>query len=266
MNAVGISRALWRYRGFVGATVLREFALRYRGSALGVAWTVLQPIATVLIFTIVFAEIMQARLPGVTDAYGYGIYLCSGMFVWSMFAEIVQRGLGMFVDFGNMLKKSSFPRSSVPLIVVLSALLNFALTFGVFLAFLGAFGRFPGVVVLAAIPVILVFVALGVGLAVLLGTLNVFLRDIGQFTVAFLQLWFWLTPIVYPAKALPAFAADWLKFNPAAPLIAAMQDIFVEARVPDWSTFAGPIACAAVALLLAALTFRAYSGELVDEL
>lgn len=266
MNALGMGRALWRYRGFVLATVRREFQLRYRGSALGFLWNLIQPIGTVVIFTVVFAQVMQARLAGVDNIYGYGVYLCSGMFVWALFAEIVQRGLNMFIDFGNMLKKSSFPRSSVPLIVVLSALLNFAITFAIFLLFLVLIGRFPGVVTLASLPVIGIFLLLGVGLAVLLGTLNVFLRDIGQVVVIVLQFWFWLTPIVYPAKALPEFAHAWLRFNPAAPLITAMHDIFVDAKMPDWSTFGVPVGCAALALTLAALTFRAYSWELVDEL
>jgi lipopolysaccharide transport system permease protein len=266
MNAVGMTKALWRYRGFVIGTVVREFQLRYRGSALGFLWNLIQPLGTVFIFTVVFAQIMQARLPGVNDVYGYGVFLCSGMFVWGMFGEIVQRGLNMFIDFGNMLKKSSFPRSSVPVIIVLSALLNFAMTFGIFLLFLVIIGRFPGFIAFAAVPVIVVFLLLAVGLAVLLGTLNVFLRDIGQAIVIALQFWFWLTPIVYPEKALPDFARGWLEFNPAAPLIAAMHAIFVDARMPDWSTFTLPIACGAGALLLAALTFRAYSGELVDEL
>ena len=84
--------------------------------------------------------------------------------------------------------------------------------------------------------------------------------------VIVLQFWFWLTPIVYPEKALPEFAHEWLKLNPAAPLISAMHDIFVDARVPDWSTLMLPVTCAVVALVLAALAFRAYSGELVDEL
>jgi lipopolysaccharide transport system permease protein len=266
MNALGMSRALWRYRGFVLATVGREFQLRYRGSALGFLWNLIQPIGTVVIFTVVFAQVMQARLAGVDSIYGYGVYLCSGMFVWAMFAEIVQRGLNMFIDFGNMLKKASFPRSSVPLIVVLSALLNFAIIFTIFLVFLALIGRFPGAIALASLPVIGVFLLLAVGLAVLLGTLNVFLRDIGQAIVIILQFWFWLTPIVYPEKALPEFALAWLKVNPVAPLITAMHNIFVDAKMPDWSTFGVPAACAVVALILGALTFRAYSWELVDEL
>jgi lipopolysaccharide transport system permease protein len=266
MNPVGITKGLWRYRGFVIATVVREFQLRYRGSALGFLWNLIQPIGTVFIFTVVFAQVMRARIAGVDDVYGYGVYLCAGMFVWGMFAEIVQRGLNMFIDFGNMLKKASFPRSSVPVIIVLSALLNFAITFGIFMAFLLIIGRFPGMVVFAALPVIAIFLMMATGLAVLLGTWNVFLRDIAQVVVIGLQFWFWLTPIVYPEKSLPEFAHQWLKFNPVAPLISAMHDIFVDAKVPDWSSLAVPVACALVALMLGALSFRAYNGELVDEL
>jgi lipopolysaccharide transport system permease protein len=266
MNPVGMTSALWRYRGFVVATVAREFQLRYRGSALGILWNLIQPIGTVFIFTVVFAQVMGARLPGVSDIYGYGVFLCAGMFAWALFAEIVQRGLTMFIDQGNLLKKSNFPKSSLPVIVVFSALLNFALTYGIFLAFLAVIGRFPGLVVFAAVPVLLVLIALGTGLGVLFGTLNVFLRDIQQIVGIGMQFWFWLTPIVYPEAALPGFARDLLAFNPVAPLISAFHAIFVEARMPAWGTLTIPLATAMVALVLGALTFRTYADEIVDEL
>jgi len=220
----------------------------------------------VVIFTVVFAQVMRARLPGVDDVFGYGIYLCAGMFAWALFAEIVQRGLTMFIDQGNMLKKSNFPKSSLPVIVVLSALLNFALTYGIFLAFLALTGRFPGLVVFEAIPVLLLLVTFATGLGVLLGTLNVFLRDIGQVVGIGLQFWFWLTPIVYPVAALPDFARAWLAINPMAPVIAAFQSIFVQGKSPEWSTLAMPLATSVVALALAALAFRAWADEIVDEL
>lgn len=266
MNPVGMARAIWRYRGFVIATVAREFRLRYQGSALGVLWNLIQPIGTVFIFTVVFAQVMRARLPGVDDVFGFGIFLCAGMFAWALFAEIVQRGLTMFIDQGNMLKKSNFPKSSLPVIVVLSALLNFALTYGIFLAFLALTGRFPGLVVFEAIPVLLLLVTFATGLGVLLGTLNVFLRDIGQVVGIGLQFWFWLTPIVYPVAALPDFARAWLAVNPMAPVIAAFQSIFVQGKSPEWSTLAMPLATSVVALALAALAFRAWADEIVDEL
>jgi lipopolysaccharide transport system permease protein len=266
ISARGMLQALWRYRGFVAASVSREFQLRYRGSTLGFAWNLIGPLGTVIIFTVVFAQVMQARLPGVDDIYGYGIYLCAGVLTWGLFGEIVQRGLGMFIEHGNLLKKSNFPRSSLPLIVVLTALVNFAVAFGIYLAFLVVTGRFPGWVVAAAIPVVALLVAFAAGLAILFGTLNVFFRDIGQAATVLLQFWFWLTPIVYPVTALPEFVRKWLALNPVAPLVGALQRIFSEGRMPEWGSLTSPLVVTAVALLLAAVTFRANAGDIVDEL
>src|SRR6185295_6822158 len=131
----GMLVSLWRYRGFVRASVARDFQLRYRGSALGFAWTLLQPIGTVAVLTVVFTGIMRPRLAG-ADAFTYTIYLCAGVFSWALFAEIVQRELNVFIEHGNFLKKSSFPRSSLPLIVALSALINFLMAFVIYLLFL----------------------------------------------------------------------------------------------------------------------------------
>jgi lipopolysaccharide transport system permease protein len=266
ISARGMLGALWRYRGFVVASVSREFQLRYRGSTLGFVWNLIGPLGTVIIFTVVFAQVMRARLPGVDDIYGYGIYLCAGVLAWGLFAEIVQRGLGMFIEHGNLLKKSSFPRSSLPLIVVLTALVNFAVAFGVFLAFLALSGRFPGWIAIAAIPVIAVLVAFAAGLGVLFGTMNVFFRDIGQAITILLQFWFWLTPIVYPVTALPEFLREWLVLNPVAPIVGGLQRIFSEGRMPEWGSFASPLAVAIVALFLGAVTFRANATDIVDEL
>src|SRR5437773_11009131 len=128
LSVRGMLWALWRYRGFVAASVVRDFQLRYRGYALGFLWNLIGPIGSVVIFTVVFAQVMRARLPGVGDVYGYGIYLCAGVFAWGLFVEIVQRGLVMFIEHGNLLKKTNFPKSTLPLIVVLSALVNFAVS------------------------------------------------------------------------------------------------------------------------------------------
>lgn len=266
ISARGLIGALWRYRGFVAASVAREFQLRYRGSALGFLWNLISPLGTIIIFTVVFAQVMRARLPGVEDVYGYGIYLCAGVLSWGLFSEIVQRGLGMFIEHGNLLKKASFPRSSLPLIVVLAAVGNFAIAFGIFISFLVITGRFPGWVFAAVIPIIALLVALATGLAILFGTLNVFFRDIGPATTIVLQFWFWLTPIVYPLTAIPEFAQRWLAINPITPLVGALQRIFTEGRLPDWTSLTSPLLSATVALWLGAMTFRANAGDIADDL
>ena len=266
MSPVGMLQALWRYRGFVAASVSREFQVRSRGSALGFVWNLLGPIGNVVVFTVIFAQVMRARLPGVGDIYGYGIFLCSGVFAWGLFVEIVQRGAGMFIEHGNLLKKASFPKSSLPLIVVLSALVNFAVAFGIFVVFLFITGRFPGWVVLAAIPVVALLVAFATGLATFLGTLNVYSRDVGQAVPILMQFWFWLTPIVYPIAAVPEFVRGWFAFNPMAPIVAALQRIFVEGLPPRWESLALPMLAATLTLFVGAMTFRANADNIADEL
>lgn len=257
--------SLWRYRGFVRASVARDFQLRYRGSALGFAWTLLQPIGTVVVLTIVFTSIMRPRLPG-ADAFTYSIYLCAGVFSWGLFAEIVQRELNVFIEHGNFLKKSSFPRSSLPLIVALSALINFLMAFAIYLLFLLAIDRFPGWVALWALPIIALITLFAVGLGVLLGTANVFFRDLGPAIPILMQFWFWLTPIVYPVAAVPDLVRDWLAVNPMAPLIGGLQRIFTEGLAPVWPSLIPPTVVALLACTAGLVAFRSQADNLVDEL
>lgn len=259
--------ALWRYRGFVLASVKREFQLKYRNSLLGSAWTILNPLAMIVVYTLVFAQVMQARLPGVDSTFAYSIYLCAGLLTWGLFSEIVGRGQTIFLEHANLIKKLAFPRMTLPVIVVLSAGLNFAIIFALFLLFLQFTGNLPGWALLGMLPVLLVQVALSVGLGIIVGVLNVFFRDVGQFFGIFLQFWFWLTPIVYPPSVLPEnMRALLLGWNPMAPIIAAYQGIFVARQWPDWPSLVMPAVVALALCLLGLHLFRRRAGEMVDEL
>ena len=196
-------RAVWSYRGFILGSVQREFQARYRSSLLGALWAILNPLAMIAVYTLVFSQLMQARLPEVRGEYAYSIYLCAGVFAWGLFAEITGRAQTMFLDNANLLKKLSFPRICLPLVVTLNALTNFAIIFILFLLFLLFSGQFPGLVVLAALPLLLLQTAFALALGLILGVLNVFFRDVGQLFGILLQFWFWLTPIVYPASIIP---------------------------------------------------------------
>lgn len=261
----GMVVSLWRYRGFVTNSIARDFQVRYRGSALGLLWTLLQPIGTVVVLTVVFTRIMQPRLPG-ADAFTYSIYLCAGIFSWGLFAEIVQRELNVFIEHGNYLKKSGFPRSSLPLIVAVTASINFLIAFTAYFVFLSSIGRFPGWVVFSVVPIVLLIIMFAVGLGILLGTANVFFRDLGAAVPILLQFWFWLTPIVYPIATVPDFVKGWLALNPLAPLIGALQDIFTQGRAPAWSALIGPLVVAVLACVAGAAAFRSQADNIVDEL
>jgi lipopolysaccharide transport system permease protein len=259
-------KSLWSYRGFVLGSVQREFQSKYRNSLLGAAWNIINPLAMIVVYTVIFAQVMRSKLPGVDSTFAYSIYLCAGVLTWGLFVEMVGRGQTMFIDNANLLKKISFPRITLPIVVVLNALLNFAIVFGLFLVFLVLSGNFPGWVVLNAVPVLVLQIMLAVGLGMVLGVLNVFFRDVGQFFSIFLQFWFWFTPVVYPVSILPETIKPYTQMNPMTSVMGAYQGIFVNQQTPDWASLWPTAVLASCLCLLGLHLFKKNAGEMVDEL
>lgn len=259
-------KAIWAYRGFILGSVKREFQVKYRNSLLGAAWTVINPLAMITVYTVIFSQVMKARLPGVDSTYAYGIYLCAGLLPWGFFAEMVSRLTNIFLEHPNLMKKVSFPRMCLPIIVVLGAGVNFAITMGIFLCFLILFGSFPGWHILSVLPVLFVQIVFSIGLGMILGVMNVFFRDVGQLFNVVLQFWFWFTPIVYPSSILPENITCLLNLNLMAPMIKAYQDIFVLNIFPDFKSLIIPFIFSLFFCLLGLRQFRKHVGEMVDEL
>lgn len=258
--------SLWKYRAFIVGSVKREFQSKYRNSLLGVAWPIIQPLAMILVYTVIFSQIMRAKLPGIDSTFAYSIYLCIGIITWSLFSEITTKAQTVFIDNANLLKKLSFPRICLPVIVILTALLNFGIIFALFTAFLSLSGNFPGWVFFDCIPLLILQVAFAIGLGITLGVLNVFFRDIGQFYAIFLQFWFWLTPIVYSSNILPAQVRPLLSYNPLFALTESYQNIFTKGIEPNWLSLWPLLVAAIIFNYLGFALFRKHSGEIVDEL
>lgn len=266
MISIGMLRDVWAFRGFIWGSVKREFQTRWQGTQFGPIWIVANPLATIFIFTVIFANIMRPSLPGHDSPYAYSIYLCAGVLAWNLFSELLSRCVGIFVEHGNLLKKMHFPKLVLPIMVITSGFLNFCIVFALFLLFLAFSGNFPGWIVWATLPVLAVQMALTAGLGMFLGTLNVFYRDVQQSTALVLQFWFWLTPIVYAASGLPDSVKRALEWNPMWPLVRAYQTIFLEHKAPDWLGLAFPAAVSVLFLFLGVLSFHRLQGEIVDEL
>ena len=261
-----VVKVLWNYRGFILGSVKRDFQLKYRNSLLGASWTILNPLAMIIVYTVIFSQVMRARLPGADTAFAYSIYLCSGILTWGLFAEIIGRGQTTFLENANLIKKISFPRLSLPIIVVLNASLDFAIIFALFSLFLLLSGNFPGWVYFAVFPILMIQILFSIGLAIIIGILNVFFRDVGQFFGIFLQFWFWLTPIVYPATILPEKIKPLMAFNPMMTFISAYQGILVSGTLPRWQGFV-PLTLISLGLCIFGMRlFRKRAGEMVDEL
>lgn len=257
---------LWRYRGFVFGAVKRDFQAKYRNSLLGSMWNIINPLAMIVVYTLIFSQVMKARLPGLDTTFGYGIYLCAGVLTWGFFTEITTRLQNVFIENANLLKKINFPRLCLPIIVVVNALLNFSIVFGLFTVFLLLSGNFPGWVYLALIPLILVQAFFSIGLGMVLGVLNVFFRDVGQLFGVLVTFWFWLTPIVYPIDILPRELQPFLAWNPMTGFVQSVQGVLVHGVWPHWPKLTPMLVSAVVLFILGGKLLRRYTAEMVDEL
>lgn len=263
---LSLGKALWIYRGFILGNVKREFQSTYRNSLFGAIWTVLQPLALILVYTLVFSALIRPRISGMNGTFAYSIYLCAGIVTWTLFQEILMRCTNVFLENGTIIQKLDFPRICLPAILVLNALINFGIILGIYLVFLIAIGQFPGWIIFSAVPIVLVEILFATGLGVITGTLNVFFRDVGQFINVIMQFWFWLTPIVYSKETLPDSIQSIISINPMVPLVSAYHQIFLYHRSPDYSTV-WPVALLSIGLCVAGVAlFRRQAGEMVDEL
>ena len=233
---------------------------------LGAIWTIINPLAMITVYTVVFSQVMQAKLPNIDSTFGYSIYLCSGILTWGLFAEIVGRAQTVFIDNANLLKKLSFPRLCLPIIVVSTALLNFFIIFSLFTLFLIISDNFPGWIYLALFPVLLVNILFAIGLGITLGILNVFFRDVGQLFNICLQFWFWMTPIVYPISILPESFRPFMTLNPMANIISSYQTVLVNTKLPIWESLIPVLGLSVFLCVIGLLLFRKHSGDMVDEL
>lgn len=258
---------LWQYRGFIMHSVAQEFRARYAGSALGMFWVIINPLVQILVYTLIFSHVMRARLPGQgDDTLAYSIYLCSGLIPWTCFAEIVARSSTMFIEYGNLLKKSAFPRACIPVIVFTSCLVHFLILLGIFMLFMLVVGRLTWTAAFLSIPLSLLIILPAVGIGLAFGTLNVFFRDVGQIQVILVQFWFWLTPIVWPVQAVPAELLSWLSLNPMEPMIVAMHGIFMGTGTLNMMDILKGILFSALTLWLGYSLFRNKAAEFSDEL
>jgi len=258
--------AVWRFRFFVFSSIKTELRSKFVRSSLGGLWMILNPLSQVLIFAFVLSAVLSARLPGINNQYAYAIYLMAGTLGWSLFAEIINRCLTLFIDNGNILKKLVFPKIALPLIVTGSALVNNTLLFVAILLIFGVLGHWPGAALVWLPVLMLITIALALGLGLILGVLNVFMRDIGQIVPVIMQFLYWFTPIVYMSNIIPGQYQRWLSFNPIIPIITGYQNVLLYNKTPEW-TGLGVTALIAIALLaFSLLLFRKASPEMVDQL
>lgn len=225
---------------------------------------VIHPLMQVAIFALILSQVLAAKLPGVEGAHAYPLYLMAGTLAWNLFVEIVTRCLNLFIEQANLLKKIKFPRIALPTIVVGICLVNNLLLFFSILGIFALMGQWPGLEVLWIPLLMLPLILLSTGLGLILGVINVFVRDVGQVVPVILQILFWFTPIVYPIATIPERYRDWLQWNPIFPVVNAYQEVLVYGHAPAYSGILSVTVLGVILILLGLFILRRASPELVD--
>lgn len=258
--------AFWRQRHFVPAAISGEFKSRVARSKIGTVWFVLHPLAMALIYVLVLSEVLGAKLGGVEKSGAYAVFLLSGIAAWGFFSEILSRCISMFVEYANAMKKINFPKIYLPIVVIGGAAVTHALLLVAVIAIIAFYGFFPNEHWLSLFVVMLVSAALALGFGIVLGIMNIFTRDVSQVMMVVMNLWFWLTPIVYTENAVNVLIRTILNLNPMTPIVRAYQDVIVYGQQPNFDSLLFPLTVAAVMLTISSVIFWRASPELVDAL
>lgn len=234
---------LWRpvtqlfseHRGLIRSMVRRDLTSRYKGSLMGVAWAVITPAVMIIIFTIIFSGIFNARFGNEGGHLSFAVYLFCGLLPWIAFSEGVQRATSSIHENVNLVKRVVFPVEALPVNVALAAMVQQLLgTIVLLVAELLFEHAFHPTALL--LPVLLLPQLLAtVGLGWLMASLGVFIRDMPQFNQLLLMAWMYLTPIFYPENIIPNQSRWLVNLNPMAPLIRSYRRILLEGRMPDWA-------------------------------
>src|SRR5215467_15260415 len=230
--SVAMTKAAWHYRRFIASSVNNIFKMMYSHTRFCVAWIMLQPLAQVLIIATILSNVLGARLSGSPNKYAYVVYLMAGTACWSLFTDIVQRCMTVFIDNGSLLKKIQFPRIALPAVVVGIASVNNLAYLAIVLSVLPVLAVYPGVHYLWLPLLMVLTIGLATGIGLFLGTLNVFVHDVGQVVSVLIQFWFWMTPIVYPLSIVPRAFRSTLALNPVLPLVVGYQNVLLYKTPP----------------------------------
>jgi len=234
-------RPLWELAGrreLIRSLAQRELAARYRGSALGLVWTMLTPAVMIAIYTFIFAGIFGARFGERGTSWDYALYLFCALLPWTAFQESLQSAAGVIVAHANLVKRVVFPLEALPVAQTLAALVT---------QLLGTIVLVAGVVLIRRelhptllwLPLLMLpQLVLMLGAAWLVASLGVFLRDTAQVVSLLLLAWMFLTPIIYPEQIVPAQYRAFINANPFTPLVRNYRRIILEGAQPDWGGLA----------------------------
>lgn len=257
-----------RYRELFGSLFRRDIRAKYRGSLLGLGWSLLHPLVLMLVYLLVFSVLWRVAEVGSRD---YWLFLLCGLPAWVFFATASQGASRSLLENANLIRKVRFPRQLVPLSIVGTNLVSFAVMLGIVMAL--SLWRIPEAraTVWLALPLAALFACIVAGFALAVASLNAVYRDVEHLLAALLLPWFFLTPILYSLDRLPGvdeypaaeFALHWLNF--LTPPVEAMRSVLFSGELPGAPDTIYTAAAALVALVLGAWVFNRVDDRIATE-
>lgn len=250
---------IWAYRELLYFLVWRDVKIRYKQTVLGAAWAIIQPLMTMVVFTIFFGHL--AKIP--SDGLPYPVFSLAALVPWTYFASALGGGTTSVGSYQHIISKVYFPRLLIPMAAVAAPLVDFAIAFGILLAIMAWYGIAPGLQIVWLPALTLLAVATSAAASVWLSALNVRYRDIRYVVPFCLQLWMFATPVAYPASLVPERWRALYGVNPMAGVIEGFRWALVGGRPPGLMTLWSALVVF-VALAGGVVYFRRSEGTFAD--
>ncbi|MEX2007808.1 MAG: ABC transporter permease [Candidatus Levyibacteriota bacterium] len=252
---------MWRYRELFYFLTWRDIKVRYKQTAFGVAWAILQPLILMVVFSLFFGRVVGISSDGVP----YPIFAYAGLLFWQFFSGSLSKASGSFVASQGILQKIYFPRLILPLSSTLVSLVDFAMAAVVFAGLMIYYQFVPTLLgILLVIPAILITVLTAAGLGTILATLNVKYRDVGHALPFFIQLLLFLTPVIYPVSLVPERFRWLLHLNPMTGVIDSIRASFLGLGDVNWGSLGTAFAISLFLFVFGYLYLRRFESEFAD--
>jgi lipopolysaccharide transport system permease protein len=225
---------IYSHRRLIAQLAVNDFRGRYAGSVLGGIWAVVQPLTMIVMYTVIFAVVLKVKVGvrgGVTE---FGLFLICGMIPFNTVADAIRRSSGIYLEFAHMMRRIPMPPLVLPAARVLTVLLEFAIVQVLFLGLLVVAGHPPGALAPGFLLLMPMHVAMALGLALVISSLTVLVRDIAALTESVLTIWFLATPVFYPRSMVPPLLRPVIDANPMTPLVEGFRAFLLQNALPPW--------------------------------
>ena len=216
----------------IGRLAVNNFRGQYSGSALGVAWAVLQPLTMIVMYTMIFAVVLKVRVGAKGSVSEFGLFLICGMIAFNMVAESVRSSRSVFVEQAHLLRRLPVPPAVLPASRVLGTVMEQCIALAIFFPLSWAFGQPPGPLALGVLALMPMQIALALGISMAVACITVMFRDIGALTESGLTIWFLATPIFYPRDFLPPVLRQIIDANPMTCIVEGYRSLILYNRLP----------------------------------